>query len=169
MLLKEEQFKVLKTLVEATGRMDLVAFAQKVDLSTDQTIHQIQELAKEGFLQKVGSGGYGITQKGKAALKAFTPVPKEMGFHFYYGMDRPSEFTSESLEQFYGVIKQVNVESIEFHLYRGDFGNWFKEVLKDPEVTDELDRLKTEGLKGEELRAELLKGLDAKFGLNRLI
>jgi predicted transcriptional regulator len=169
MLLKEEQFKVLKTLVEATGRMDLAAFAQKVNLTTDQTIHQIQELAKEGFLQKVGSGGYGITQKGKAAIKVFTFVPKEAVFHFYYGVDRPSECTAESLKQFYEDIKQVNVESIEFHLYRGDFGNWFKEVFKDPEFTNELDRLKTNGLRGEDLRAELLKVLDAKYGLDRFI
>ena len=169
MLLIDEQFKVLKTLVEATGRMDLAAFAQKVNLTTDQTIHQIQELAKEGFLQKVGSGGYGITQKGKAALKAFPLVLKEMGFHFYYGIDQPSEFTAESLEQFYRVIKQVEVESVEFHLYRGDFGNWFREVFKDPEFNDELERLKTDGLKGEELRAELLKALDTKYGLDKLI
>lgn len=169
MLLKEEQFKVLKTLVEATGRMDLAAFAQKVNLTTDQTIHQIQELAKEGFLQKVGSGGYGITQKGRAVLKVFKIVPKEMGFHFYYGVDQPSEFTAESLKQFYRDIKQVNVESIEFHLYRGDFGNWFTEVFKDPEFNGELDRLKTDGLKGEELRAELLKALDSKYGLDQFI
>ena len=169
MLLIGEQFKVLKTLVEATGRMDLAAFAQKVNLTTDQTIHLIQELAKEGFLQKVGSGGYGITPKGKAALKASSPVPKEMGFHFYYGIDQPSEFTAESLAQFYRVIKQVGVDSVEFHLYRGDFGNWFREVFKDPEFNEELERLKTGGFKGEELRAELLKALDAKYGLDQLI
>ena len=86
--LKEEQFKVLKTMNEASNRMDLNMFAQKVNLSSNQTIQQMQELAKEGFLRKVG-GGYGITEKGKAVLKAFTPVPKEMGFHFYYGINSP--------------------------------------------------------------------------------
>ena len=80
--MKEEQFKVLKTICEATNRMDLNMFAQKVNLTPTQTIQQIQELAKKGFLRKVG-GGYGIDEKGKALLKAFTPVPKEMGFNFF--------------------------------------------------------------------------------------
>lgn len=166
-LLKEEQFKVLKTLSEATSRMDLNAFAEKVGLTPNQAILQIQELAKEGFLQRVG-GGYGITQKGKAALKAFTPVPRENGFHFYYGIDQPSEFIAESPEQFYNFIKQVRVESIEFHLYRGDFKNWLNDVLKDTEVASEFERARAADLEGETLRSELLKLLDAKYGIEGL-
>jgi predicted transcriptional regulator len=166
--LKEEQFKVLKTLIEATNRMDLNMFAQKVNLTPTQTIGLIQELAKEGFLQKVG-GGYGITQKGKAALKAFTPVPKDTGFHFYYGIDQPANFTAESLEQFYSLIKQISNESLEFHLYRGDFENWLKEACKDPELASETEGIKAAGLKGEDLRKELLKVINAKFGIEELL
>ena len=168
MLLKEEQFKVLKTLIEATSRMDLNMFAQKVNLTPPQTMHLIQELTKEGFLQKVG-GGYGITQKGKAALKAFTPVPKDAGFHFYYGIDQPSDFSAESLEQFYRLIKQISAESVEFHLYRGDFENWLKEACKDPELASAFEGVKASDLKGEELRKELLKALDAKYGIEGLL
>ena len=165
--LKEEQFKVLKTLSETTSRMDLSMFAEKVSLTPNQTIHQIQELAKEGFLQKVG-GGYGMTHKGKAALKSFEIVPKEMTFLFYFGIDSPSEFTAESLEQFYRVIKQISVESVEFHLYRGDFTNWVKDALKETELANEFERVAAEGLKGEDLRKELIKVLEAKYGLKGL-
>ena len=83
--MKEEQFKVLKALSEATSRMDINMFAKKVNLDPNQTIQKVQELAKEGFLQKVGSG-FGITAKGKAALKAFVPVPEGMVFRFYNGI-----------------------------------------------------------------------------------
>ena len=100
MPLKEEQFKVLKTMSEATSRMDINMFAKKVNLTPNQTIQQIQELAKEGFLQKIGNG-YGITEKGKAALKAFTAVPEDMGFHFYLGIDQPADLTAKTLEEFY--------------------------------------------------------------------
>jgi predicted transcriptional regulator len=168
MLLKEEQLKVLKTLVEATNRMDLNMFAQKVNLTPNQTIRLIQELAKEGFLQKVG-GGYGITQKGKAALKAFTPVPKDTSFHFYYGINQPSNFTAESLEQFYRSIKQVSAESLEFHLYRGDFENWLKEACKDRELASEVERVKAADLKGEDLRKELLKVINVRSGIEELL
>jgi len=168
MLLEEEQFKVLKALVEATSRMDVNTFAQKVNLTPDQTVHLIQELAKEGFLQKVG-GGYGITKKGKAALKVFMPVPKDMGFHFYYGINQPSDFAAESLEQFYGVIKKISTESLEFHLYRGDFENWLKEACKEPELASAFEGVKAADLKSEELRKELLKVLDAKYGIEGLL
>jgi len=168
MLLKEDQFKVLKALVEATTRMDINMFAGKVNLTPDQTIHVIQELAKEGFLQKVG-GGYGVTKKGKAALKAFTPVPKDTGFQFYYGINQPSNFTAESLEQFYRLIKEISAESLEFHFYRGDFGNWLKEACKDPELASAFEGVKAADLKGEELRKELLKLLDAKYGMEVLL
>jgi predicted transcriptional regulator len=167
-LLKEEQFKVLKTISEATNRMDLNMFAQKVNLNPNQTIQQIQELAKKGFLQRVGSG-YGMTEKGKAALKAFTPVPKEMGFHFYYDIDQPTNFTAQSLEEFYRFIKQVSVNSVEFHLYRGDFENWLKEACKDAALANEIRGVKAAGLKGEDLRKELLKVLDAKYGIQELL
>ncbi len=166
--MKEEQFKVLKTLSEITSRIDLGMFAQKVNLTSDQTINQIQELTKEGFLQKVG-GGFGITPKGKAALKVFTPVPTDMSFRFYYGIDQPSEFTAESLEKFYMVIKQISAESVEFHLSRGDFGNWLKGVCKEPELASEFEQAAAAGLKGEELRAELLKVLDGKYDVEGLV
>ncbi len=166
--MKEEQFKVLKTLSEITSRIDLGMFAQKVNLTSDQTINQIQELTKEGFLQKVG-GGFGITAKGKAALKVFTPVPKDMIFHFYYGVDKPSELTADSLEQFYMAIKQIGVESVEFHLYRGDFGKWLEGVCKEPELASGFEQVQCAGLRGEELRAELLKEIDEKFDVEGLV
>jgi predicted transcriptional regulator len=166
--LKEEQFKVLKTMSEATNRMDLNMFAKKVNLNPNQTIQQIQELAKEGFLQRIGNG-YGITEQGKAALKAFTPVPEEMGFHFYFGINQPADLTAKTLQEFYMVIKQVSAGSLEFHLYRGDFENWLKEACKEPELADKIGGVKAAGLKGEELRAELLKVLDAKYCIHELL
>jgi len=164
----KQEFIVLKTLIEATGHMDLKGFADKVNLSPNQALHQIQELAKDGFLQRVGAG-YGVTQKGKAALKAFKPVAKDNEFRFYYGLDNSSDHAAESLAQFYSAIKQVRVDSLEFHLYRSDFQNWLRDVCKEPDVADEFDRVAVSGLKGEALRAELTKTLDAKYGVSELI
>jgi predicted transcriptional regulator len=166
--LKEEQFKVLKALSEATSRMDINMFANKVNLDPNQTIQKVQELAKEGFLQKVGSG-FGITAKGKAALKAFVPVPEGMGFHFYNGVDQPTDITAKTLREFHEDIKKVSVDSLEFHIYRGDFENWLKDACKESEFAQEVGVVKDADLKGEELRAELLKVLDAKYGIQELL
>jgi predicted transcriptional regulator len=166
--LKEEQFKVLKALSEATSRMDINMFAKKVNLDPNQTIQKVQELAKEGFLQKVGNG-FGITTKGKAALKAFVTVPEGMGFHFYYGINQPTDLTAKTLGEFYENTKQISADSLEFHLYRGDFENWLKDACKEPEFAQEIGVVKDADLKGEELRAELLKVLDAKYGIQELL
>lgn len=153
---------------EATSRMDLNMFAKKVELSPNQAIQQIQDLAKAGFLQKVG-GGFGITQRGKAAIKAFTPVPEGMGFHFYKEIDQPTEFTAETLVAFYGIIKKVSLDSLEFHLYRSDFEVWLKEACEDPELAIEIGCIKSAGLLGEVLRTQLLKALDISYGIQELL
>ena len=131
-------------------------------------MQQVQELAKEGFLQKVGNG-FGITAKGKSVLRVFVPVPEGMGFHFYNGIDQPTDLTAKTLWEFYGDIKQVSVDSLEFHFYRGDFENWLKDTCKESEFALEVGVVKDADLKGEELRAELLKVLDAKYGIQELL
>ncbi len=160
--MKEEQFNVLKTMAEATSRMDLKMFAAKVNLTQSQTLEQFQELTKKGFLRAAGQG-YGITEKGKMAIKALTPVPEEKGFQFYAAVNKPLGLTARTLEEFCTLTKQVSYDSLEFHLYRGDFKNWLKEVESDPVTAEEFDRLKESGFKGESLRKELWKILDTKY------
>jgi predicted transcriptional regulator len=166
--LKENQFRVLKALSEATSRMDVNVFAKKVNLDPNQTIQQVQDLAKEGFLQKVGNG-FGITGKGRAALKAFVLLPEGMGFHFYNGIDRPTELTAKTLAEFFEDIKLVSADSLDFHLYRGDFENWLKDACKEPDFAQEIGVVKDAGLDGEELRVKLLKVLDSKYGIQELL
>lgn len=166
--MKEEQFKVLKALSEVTNRMDINMFAKKVNLDPNQTIQKVQELANEGFLQKVGSG-FGITAKGKAAIKAFVTVPEGMGFHFYNDINQPTDLTSKTLVEFYEDVKHVSVNSLEFHTYRGDFENWLKDACKESEFSKEISAVEDAGLMGEELRTELLKVLDAKYGIRELL
>ena len=160
--------KILKTMNEATNRMDMNMFAQAVNLTPNQTMVEVQELAKEGFLRKVG-GGFGLTEKGRTALKMFTPVSSEMSFSFYVEIDKPMGFTAHSMQEFYSFIKQVIVDSIEFHLYGSDFENWLKDVYKDSELAETFGALKTKELKGEDLRKELLKAIDEKYGVVDLI
>jgi DNA-binding Lrp family transcriptional regulator len=161
--MEEQQLKVLKVMNEVTSRLDLNAFAQMVGLNPTQTIEHVKELVNAGLVRKVG-GGYGITEKGKAALKAVAPVPKDMAFHFYTGIGQPTGFSAESLKELYEIIKRVAVGSVEFHLYRGDFENWIKGVFKDEALADELAKLKSAELKGEMLRKEIVTSIAAKYG-----
>lgn len=164
----EVALTVLKELSELSNRTDLNLFSLKVNLTPNETIFQFQQLAKAGFLQKVGNG-YGITDRGKTALKVLTPVQEELGFQFYYGLNRPADIIIDTLEDFYIVIKQINAESLEFHLYRGDFENWLKESFKDPQLSFEFGAVRAFDLRGEELRAELLKALDENYFIQQLL
>jgi DNA-binding Lrp family transcriptional regulator len=159
----EEQLKVLKVMSEVTSRIDMNTFAQMVGLNPSQTIERMQDLVNGGLIRKVG-GGYGITEKGKAILKAITPVPKDTAFHFYTGVGQPTGFSAESLKDFYEIVKRVAAESLNFHLYRGDFENWIRNALKDAVLADELASMKTGMLKGEELRQKILKAIAARYG-----
>ena len=159
----EEQLKVLKVMSEITSRTDMNDFARMVGLNPSQTMERMQDLANSGFINKVGAG-YAITEKGKAILKAIKPVPKDTGFHFYIGFGQPTGFSAESLKDFYEIVKRVAVESLDFHLYRGDFENWIKAALKDAVLTNEFAKLKIAKLNGEELRQRILKTIVARYG-----
>lgn len=166
--LKEEQLKILKIMNEATSRMDLTTFAQAVNLEPNQAVADIQELAKEGFLQRSGKG-FCLTEKGKNIFKITEMVAAEKAFQFYLDVNKPLGFSAQSLEEFYRLMKQVCLDAVEFHLYRGDFENWIREVLTDSELAAEFGNLKTAELHGEELRKALLKAVDAKYGVGELL
>ena len=159
----EEQLKVLKVMSEVISRIDMNAFARMVGLNPSQTIERMQDLVNAGFIRKV-DGGYGITEKGKAILKAITPVPKDTAFHFYTEVGQPTGFSAESLKDFYEIVKRVAVESLDFHLYRGDFENWIKAAFEEEALADELGSLKSATLKEEELRQGILKAIAARYG-----
>ncbi len=166
--MKEEQIRILKTMNEATSRMDLNMFAEAVNLNPNQAIAIVQELAREGFLRKVG-GGFGLTEKGKNVLKISMQVSSELAFYFYVEVDKPLGFSAVSLEEFYRLVKEVCSDSLEFHLYRGDFECWLQDVLNDGELAEAVAGLKADELKGEDLRKAILKAIDAKYGIGDLL
>ena len=159
--------RVLKTMSEVKGRLDLNEFAAIVGLSPSQTVENMQMLVKAELLGKVG-GGYGLTESGRATLKAFAPVPNGKEFHFYIDLDQPTGFTAKSFWDFYKTIKLISAGALEFHLQRGDFEKWARSILKDPKLADNLVKLKNENLKGEKLRKAIIAATETVFGIGNL-
>ncbi len=160
----EQRLNVLKAMSEVTGHMDMKHFAQTVGLTPSETIEQVQELVKAGFVKKSGSG-YGITEKGKNALKAVTPVPENKEFQFYNGVDQPTGLCAVSVKEFYDSVKKVDAASLEFHFYRGDFENWIRTAIDDRTFADELAQMKKSELKGENLRKEIAKAIEERYSI----
>jgi DNA-binding MarR family transcriptional regulator len=151
----EQETKILKLMSEITGRMDMTEFAKKTDLTPNQIVGHMQQLAKEGFLRKVG-GGYALTAKAKKVLKASEPVPENLKFQFYVALGQPLNVWAGSIQEFLEVIPTVDAASLEFHVGRDDFENWLRNAVGDADFAEELAKLKSNNPKGEELRAAIL-------------
>ena len=152
--MKDEELKVLKVMSEVTHRMDLNEFAHMVGLTMNEAMHCMQELAKLGHLKKV-VGGYGLTEKGKAVLKAQLPVADGLEFRFYTEVEQPTGAVARSLREFYDAVKTIDAASLEFHVYRGDFTSWVQTVLKDEALATDLEDARQSELKGESLRKRI--------------
>jgi len=166
--LTDTQLKVLKTMSEATSRMDINAFSQAVNLTQGEVMAMFQQLTAEGFLHKVGAG-YSLTEKGKNILKITHRVPDDKAFSFYVAVDKPLGFSAHSLEEFYRLIKHVTSDALDFHVYRGDFENWLRDALLDRQLALDFSGPRAAGLHGEDLRKRLISAMDRRYGINELL
>jgi hypothetical protein len=153
---------------EATSRMDINSFSHAVNLTQNEVMEMFQQLIVEGFLHKVGTG-YGLTEKGKNAIKVANQVPGDKVFAFYIAEGKPLGFSAHSLEEFYRLIKQVTSDSLDFHTYRCDFENWLRDVVGDHELALDFSEPRAAGLHGEELRKRLQAIIDFRYGINQLL
>ena len=160
----EEQITILKFMNEMTGHVDMNEFAKKTGLTSNSIVQHMQELAKEGFLKKVGSG-FSITDKGKRTLKAVAPLPANMRFNFYVAVGQPTSLSAGSVKEFHDLALKVNLTSLEFHVGRGDFENWFGTAVGDAGLADEFAKMKKKGLMGEDLKEAIVKAVDSKYPL----
>jgi hypothetical protein len=66
--------------------------------------------------------------KNEHETKALKNVPREKAFYFFTSIGNYTGKSASSLKEFMEKINEVNVKSLEFHLYRGDFEKWINEV-----------------------------------------
>jgi len=87
--------------------------------------------------------------------KILRTVPREKAFYFFTSIGNYTGASAVSLKEFMEKINEVNIKSLEFHLYRADFEKWISEVLEDAWLAGEMRRLQKFGLTGEALRDQL--------------
>ncbi|MEM3383422.1 MAG: DUF5752 family protein [Nitrososphaerales archaeon] len=68
-----------------------------------------------------------------------------------------------SFAEFVDKIKNVDINSIEFHSYRGDFSKWMKDALHDKELAKDLEDIINKGYRGEELRNAIYDVVRKRF------
>jgi hypothetical protein len=85
------------------------------------------------------------------------------------GIAQPTGLLAKTVKDFYELVQQVDVASLEFHLYRGDFENWIRTACDDTAFADELASMKKAQLKGENLRKEITKAAEARYAFEKLL
>ena len=74
--------------------------------------------------------------------KILGTVSHEKAFFFYEDIGKPTGDFAISLSDLCSKINTVDSKSLTFHLKRGDFENWIKETLGDPELPNRISKLK---------------------------
>ncbi len=65
-------------------------------------------------------------------------LPKEQAFYFFTCVENYTGECAASFEEFLEKIKEIDIKSLEFHLYRGDFCKWIAGTLEDKELAEEI-------------------------------
>jgi hypothetical protein len=80
-----------------------------------------------------------------------------MGFVFFYDFARSSGLSVQSLEEFASILETVDARSIRFHMEKGDFERWIRQVVGDNQLADEIAAIRiSKRTKGEILRKNVL-------------
>ena len=87
--------------------------------------------------------------------KILRKLPREKAFYFFTSIGNYAGEKAASLEDFVKKIGEVDIKSLEFHLYRGDFERWTAETLEDTELAAEIRSLKSLSLSGDDVRNQL--------------
>jgi len=83
-------------------------------------------------------------------------VAREWGFYFYEDIGKPTFEAAFNLEEFWEKVRKVPVASLEFHQKRGDFARWIRDVFKETQLAERIEKVHNTG---ENLRSELLNAV----------
>jgi len=130
-------------------------------------------LIKMGYVNLPEKGLFAITEKGKKTLgipeitkeKAAAIIayfPHDKAFNFYVTVGKPLNIHAHSLRDFANKLDRADITSVEFHMQRGDFENWFR-GLGDEELAKKTSFLKKKNVVGEDLRKQLHENAEQRY------
>ncbi len=176
MSLIEARKRILEKLWEESQPMRVRDVAERTGQKVSAATMYLLRLKKTGHVFTPQRGYYAITDLGKEAIglpkidhtkatKILTNVPVDKAFHFYSGINQYMNVYANSLSGFCDKIQRIDLKSMEFHVPRGDFENWFQS-LGDEELAKRMGIIRNMNLSGEELRKKVYEA--AKLRLEEL-
>lgn len=106
---------------------------------------------KERFLS---SSELKIPEDMKDKTYAFN-LPQEKAFYFWTSKGYLG-IKAKNVDEFYNILNYVDIDSIEYHLYKKDFENWLQYELALKNIAAEIEKVRLKNLQGEELREKIL-------------
>jgi len=82
-------------------------------------------------------------------------VLREEAFYFFTSIGNYTGQSAASLDEFLQKIKEVDIKSLEFHLYREDFEKWIAQTLGDTKLAEDIKGLRNLKVVGNALRDRL--------------
>jgi len=99
----------------------------------------------------------------KMNSRTLRTLPREKSFYFFTSIGNYTGESAASLKEFMDKITEVNVKSLEFHFYRGDFEKWMAEVLEDKELAEQIGTFRKMSPIGENLKNGLYRILIRRY------
>jgi hypothetical protein len=96
--------------------------------------------------------------------KILRALPREKAFYFFTSIGNYTGESAASLKEFAEKINEVNIKSLEFHLYRRDFEKWIDETLEDKELAIEIRNLRSLNYSGTMLKEHLYSIVAKRYG-----
>lgn len=93
--------------------------------------------------------------KEESISRILRTLPREKAFYFFTSIGNYTGESASSMKEFLEKINEVNVKSLEFHFYRGDFEKWIAETLEDGELVTEIGNLRSQNYSGTVLKEHL--------------
>jgi alpha-amylase len=90
------------------------------------------------------------------AQRTLRQLPAEKGFTFFTEFARPTKTTVYSIREFQTALNTVDNRSIEFHMERGDFARWIRQVIDDEKLANQIANLTDKKTDDKNLRKTLV-------------
>ena len=90
-----------------------------------------------------------------SSSRALRNVAREEAFYFFTSIGNYTGHSAASLDEFLMKIKDIDLKSLEFHLFREDFEKWIAQTLGDIRLSDDIRSLRIQKVVGNALRDRL--------------
>ncbi|MGA3111887.1 MAG: hypothetical protein ABSE15_07635 [Candidatus Bathyarchaeia archaeon] len=165
--------EILETMLRTDKALKATDVAKGSGKDFKPTMMHILGLVRMGYVSSPEKGLYAITQKGKEALQMpdmskekaeaiLAYAPHDKAFHFFAGVGRPLNLHAHGVRDFAIKVEKADLESVQFHMSRGDFEAWFIGI-GDVYLAKKVAALKEKNAVGEDLRSQLHETVEQRY------